>query len=149
MYTENGLIADVDEVRKVIEQADVLGIGFRGLSERLVIDPRTNQQDGPFIGVVEPLGSLQERMYWLGQHRPRFRPPQRFAFFFWPNSVRYLEETGVWSQVRRLVLNDRFPSSAASADQAIAELRLLERQALHDALTGEGYRALWERDNAS
>lgn len=145
MFTENGLVADLDEVHKVIRQADVLGIGFFGLRERLLIDPRTNKQDGPYVGVVEPLTSVQERMFWLGQHRPRFRMPQRFAFFFWPNSVRFLEESGVWSRLRALVEQERYPSAPHDADRALATLHRLERQALYDALTGEGYRTLWER----
>ncbi len=146
MFTENGIVVDLDEVHKVIRQADVLGIGFSGLRERLLIDPRMNKQDGPFFGVVEPLTSVQERMYWLGQHRPRFRMPQRFAFFFWPNSVRFLEESGIWPRLRALIEQERFPSALADADHALATLRQLERQALHDAVSGdEGYRTLWER----
>lgn len=145
MYTENGLVADIDEVRKVIAAADVLGIGFRAFGERLFVDTRWNDADGPFIGVVAPLGSVHERMFWLGQKRPRFGMPKRFHFFFWPNSVRYFEESGAWDAIRRRVLESGHPSAAADADRAIADLHRLEREAFVAAVTGEHHRTLWQR----
>jgi hypothetical protein len=141
MYTENGLIADLDEVRKVIAQADVFGVDFRLFGERLFVDTRTNAQDGPFIGAVEPVSGIQERMHWLGKHRPRFGMPERFAFFFWPNSLRFFEETGIWEAVQRRVLESGHPS--AQADRAIKDLRRLERAAMLDAVTGENHRTIW------
>lgn len=145
MYTENGLIVDLEEVRKVIEQADVFGVGFRLFGERLFVDTRTNAQDGPFIGAVEPLGGIQERMHWLGQQRPRFGMPERFAFFFWPNSLRFFEESGIWEAVTRRVLESGHPTAAAQADRAIATLRQLEQTAMHNAITGEHHRTMWEK----
>ena len=145
MYTENGLIADVDEVRKVVATADVFGLGFRSFPERLFVDTRSNSGQGPFIGVVEPVSSVQERILWLGQHRPSFGMPQRFAFFFWPNSLRFFEETGVWDAIRRRVLESGHPVAGHEADRAIAELRRLERDALVHAITGEHHRTIWER----
>jgi hypothetical protein len=145
MYTENGLIADLGEVRKVIRQADVFGIGFRLFGERLFVDTRSNPQDGPFIAAVAPLGGIQERMFWLGQQRPRFGMPQRFAFFFWPHSLRFFEETGIWEAVRQRVLESGHPTAAPQAERAIADLRRLEHEAMIAAITGEQHRTIWER----
>lgn len=142
MYTENGLIPDLDEVRKVIGEADVFGVGFRLFGERLFVDTRVSAADGPFIGVVEPLSSVQERMFWLGQHRPRFGMPRRFAFFFWPNSVRFFVETAVWETVRRRVAASDHPT-AADADRALADLRRLEREATVAAVTGAQHGTIW------
>jgi hypothetical protein len=146
MYTENGLIADLDEVRTVIAEADVFGIGFRVFAERLLVDSRTNPQDGPFIGVVAPLSGVQERMFWLGQQRPRFGMPRRFAFFFWPNSLRFVEETGIWQAVRDRVLASGHPGAEADTARAIADLRRLEYAAIVDAVSGENHRTLWQSE---
>jgi hypothetical protein len=148
MYTENGLMLDLNEVRKVVDAADVFGIGFRLFGERLFVDTRSNSVDGPFIAAVPPLSSVQERMFWLGQNRPRFGMPQRFAFFFWPGSLRYFVESGVWEAIRRRVLESGHPAAAADADRALAELRRLERQAILDAITGENYRTLWQSESS-
>lgn len=144
MFTENGLTLDLDDVGKVIGEADVFGIGFRLFGRRLFVDTRADHVDGPFIATVEPLSNIQERMFWLGQNRPRFGVPQRFAFFFWPGSLRFLQESGVWDLIRCRVLDSGSPSVAADADRALADLRRLERQATLDAITGEHHRSLWE-----
>lgn len=148
MYTENGLIADLDEVRKVIAAADVFGVGFRLFGERLFVDTRSNHVDGPFIAVVEPLGSVQERISWLGRQRPRLGMPQRFAFFFWPHSVRFFEETGAWDAVRGRVLLSGDPAIARDAERVIADLRRLEREAFRAAITGDQHRTLWESETS-
>jgi hypothetical protein len=144
MYTENGLIVDLEEVRKVIEQADVFGVGFRLFGERLFVDTRTNQQDGPFIGAVAPLSGIQERMHWLGQQRPSFGMPERFAFFFWPSSISLLQETGIWEAVTLRVLDSGDPTTPPAVERALADLRRLERAAIRDAVTGEQHRTIWE-----
>ena len=41
MFTENGVMIDLEEVRKVVDNCDVFTIGFRLSPERLIIDTRT------------------------------------------------------------------------------------------------------------
>ncbi len=52
---------DINEVGRVIDSADVLVVRFAILDKRLLIDTRTNEQDGPFIGIVPRAGSIEER----------------------------------------------------------------------------------------
>jgi hypothetical protein len=147
MYSDNGLIVDVPQVLKVVTEADVFGVGFRLFGERLFVDTRTNAIDGPFIAMVEPLSNVQERVLWLSRRRPRFGTPQRFAFFFWPNSVRFFEESGVWDAIRARVVAGGDPAAIRDADRALADLRRRERDAVRAAITGEGHRSLWERQS--
>lgn len=144
MYTENGLTADLNEVRSVIRSADVFGIGFRLFGPRLLVDTRTNSTDGAFIAVVPPLSNLQERIHWLGRQRPSFRMPERFAFFFWPHSIRFFEESGIWDEItgRMTAGEDGVAPDTASV---IAELRRLEHDAMRAAVSGEDHRTLWVR----
>jgi hypothetical protein len=148
MYTENGLIVDVEEVRKVVAEADVFGVGFRLFGERLFVDTRSNRADGPFIATVEPLGSMQERMFWLGQHRPGFGMPKKFVFFFWPNSIRFFEETGIWAAIRTRVLEAGDEATAQAADRALADLYRLEHAAIVAAIKGEHHRTLWQSETS-
>ncbi|MFM9913346.1 MAG: hypothetical protein ACKVN9_07430 [Methylophilaceae bacterium] len=145
MYSENGQLADLDEVRKVIAAADVFGVGFRLFGHRLFVDSRATEHDGPFIGAVEPLSSIQERMFWLGQNRPRFPMPERFAFFFWPNSLQLFEDAGIWQAIRARIVTTGGLSAERDADRALGDLRRLERDAARAAVTGDQHRTIWQR----
>ena len=72
---------DVTEIGKVIDTADVLVIRFQILDERLLIDNRTNDVDGPLIAVVPKAGSVEERFKSLKRLRPRFPLPDKITSF--------------------------------------------------------------------
>jgi hypothetical protein len=137
---------DLDEVRKVVEGADVFTIGFRTFPERLIIDTRVSDSEGAMIEVVEPVPTVEERFFWLGQRRPSFGVPERFTFFVWPHSIRYFEDSGLCDMIRR-----RIASVDAEADAqiqgAVHELFTLEHRANMDAIRGVNYHALWERSD--
>jgi hypothetical protein len=148
MYSENGLIADIEKVREVIAESDVFGIGFRFCAERLFVDTRSNATEEPFVAMVAPLRNMHERMFWLGQQRPSLGAPERFVFFFWPNSVQHFQESGVWEAILGRVAGGGRPSVGAGAQRAMAELIKLEHQALVAAITGEDHRTLWQHESS-
>ena len=141
MYGENGQIVDIDQVREAIARADVLIVGFRTFAERLLIDSRSNETAGPMARVVEPLGGVEERMHWLGRNRPQFGLPERFTFFVWPHSIRFLEQSGVANQM--------FASVGAGGGteqlaEALDRLHRLEHDAQRAAIAGDQWRSLWD-----
>ena len=140
MYGEDGRIADVAEVRTAIAQADVLIVAFPGFLERLLLDSRTAGDVGPMVRVVEPVGGVDERMFWLGRNRPQFGMPQRFTFFVWPHSMTFLEDSGVVDALRDSVSVDDGPEQLAAA---FTELKALERAAVRAAVDGRPWRTLW------
>lgn len=148
MYSENGLIIDLDEVRKVVAEADVFGVGFRSFENRLFVDTRSNAVDDPFIAVVEPLHSMQERVLWLGQNRPRFGMPQRFAFFFWPHSIEMLQESGLWQAIRDRAVEHGAGAAERAADRALTDLVRREHEAAVDAIRGDGHQTLWQSETS-
>lgn len=141
MYSENGQIVDVEEVREAIEQADVLTVGFRSFPERLIIDSRTSDTAGPMARVVEPVAGVEERMFWLGRNRPQFDLPQQFTFFVWPHSVRFLEETGV---ADALFAGVRASDGAAQLTDALDELQRLERASNRSSIDGDRWHTIWD-----
>jgi molybdopterin/thiamine biosynthesis adenylyltransferase len=140
MHGEDGRVADGAEVREAIAGADVLIVGFPGFLERLLVDSRSSGEAGPMVRVVEPLGGVEERMFWLGRNRPQFGMPQRFTFFVWPHSVAFMEDTGVVEAVRDSVAVADGPEQLATA---IEELKVLERTADRAAVDGRPWRTLW------
>ncbi|HET9476987.1 MAG TPA: hypothetical protein VFP63_05830 [Dehalococcoidia bacterium] len=138
---------DLEEVRKVVETCDVFTMGFRLFPERLIVDTRSDDQAGPMVEVVEPVATVEERFFWLGQRRPSFGVPQQFTFFVWPHSIGYLEESGLMDRIRqRIYSTDESGAVDGQVARAMYRLIALERQATADAILGRNYHTLWERD---
>jgi len=140
-------MVDLEEVRKVVENADVFTIGFRTFPERVIIDTRSQGDVPPMIRVVEPVATVEERFFWLGKERPMFPVPQRFTFFVWPHSIRFFEESGLGDMIRHRVYPID-PECGHQMAQAIMRLHVLERKAEFDAIRGRNYHTLWEAEAA-
>lgn len=143
MFTENGVLIDLEEVAKVVDTCDVFTVGFRMFLERVIIDTRETEDVGPLMRVVEPVATVEERFHWLGRERSAFPAPERFAFFVWPHSLEFFESSGLGQRIGDRLRAPERPEVARMADEALEELRRLERQAVQQALAGEGYRSLW------
>ena len=138
-------MVDLDELRRVVEECDVFAIGFRLFPQRLIVDTRAANEVGPMVEVVEPVGTVEERFFWLGKQRPSLGVPERFTFFVWPHPLAFLAESGIADNIRqRLIAGDR-PDVAEAVDKVLAELERLEREAVRDAILGENHHAIWQR----
>ncbi len=148
MFTDNGHDIDSDALAEVLERADILTVGFSLFPDRLLIDTRANQFDGPLVTLVGPVATIQERYQWLGQHRGTFGAPEAFSFFVWPKTVRNLVERDALGQMRQ-----RLAATSAEAadafDVQIHRLVRLERDEFGQAIRGEGtWKSLWQRPGA-
>lgn len=145
MAAEHGVLINTTEVKEVVANADVFAIGFPLFPERLLVDTRSDATTPPTARLVEPVASVQERFFWLGQHRPSLGMPQRFMFFFWPHSVAYLQESGVWETIRRRFLSDETGGPGlADLDRALEELETKERDVYLGAIRGdERHKTIW------
>src|SRR6059036_1126459 len=123
---------DLDEVRKVVEQCDVFTIGFRLFPERVIVDTRTLGEEGPMVEVVEPVGTVEERFFWLGKRRPAFGVPERFTFFVWPHSIPFLGESGLASRIRDRITDIGYPGAEETVDRSLADLERLEGKSTQD-----------------
>lgn len=135
---------DLDEVRRVIEAAEVLVVRLAITDRRLLIDARTNDDFGPMIKVVPRATSAEDRFRSLKIMRPRFRVPERILTFQWPRHARALEESGVWDHIARRLVVLGWPETAAQCDEAFRQLideeRAVERNAI---IGGEGFQTVW------
>ena len=149
MYTENGLLVDLDEIKEIVANADVFTAAFRLFPERLLIDTRFDAADPegacgmPMMAIVDPVAGVQERVFWLGQHRPSLGMPSRFMFFFWPHSIRYLEESGIWDAIVERIVGSGFAGAADTCAAALGDLHRRERAANAGAVRGVEYQTLW------
>jgi hypothetical protein len=148
MYTENGVVIDVAHVRDVIRTADVFTIAFRLFPERLLIDTRYDATDRgdcamPMVAIVDPVETVQDRFFWLGQHRPALGTPRNFQFLYWPHGIMYLEASGVWAEIRARVVLPQFTGAEDTCADALADLMRRERQANVDAIMGRSHHTVW------
>lgn len=146
MYSENGVLIDFGEIRKVIENADVFVVGFANFPERLIVDTRSNESETPLVQVVEPTAGARQRLAWLRRRRPTLGEPASFVFFPWPHSAGFMVESGIWGDIVRRVGGEYDTTVGVQCDVALRQLRNLEHEASMAILRGENCLTLWPRE---
>ena len=137
---------DLQDILNVISSADVLIVRFQIVEQRLLVDARHNQLDGPMICLVPRAKSVEERFQSLKRLRPRFAMPERIMSFWWPRHVASLHATGVWPRIRERLAESGFPEIGRRCDEVFRELALLELRETTAAIRGgDGFQTLWER----
>ncbi len=148
MNTDFGI--DLDEVRRVIDAAEVLVVRFAVTDRRLLVDTRINDTDGPLIRVVPPVNSGEERFKALKIMRPRFRSPQRILTFQWPRHARAMVEAGLWDHIAHRLLTVGGDAVVRQCDEALRDLLAAERDVEVAAITGaEGFKTIWGERTAN
>ena len=142
---DNDFAIDIDAIFEVIDKADVITIRFLILPERLLIDTRCSESEGPLIKAVPRAVSLEERFKSIKQLRPRFRLPEKITAIWWPKHVRELATCGVWDRIIQRLTSAGFPQAAEQCQEILEELIRQEQQEILNAIAGKGYQGLWER----
>ncbi len=142
---DNDFGVDIAEALKGIKTAEVVCILFPLLARSLVVDTRYDQREGPFVQVMTPAGSLEERVKVLRQVRPHFPEPKKVTIFPWPGYVQGLCRVGIWDRLVQRFIDAAQPEAVKALEVVFNELETLERQELVRAIRGEHYRALWQR----
>jgi hypothetical protein len=149
MYSENGVLVDLEDVAKLIGEADVFTVGFANFAERLIVDTRSDMKEAPMVRVVEPASGPRDRLAWLQRRRPSLGAPHAFSFMAWPHSPSFMRETGVWDRIRRQVNADSDLSMDSQCEQALRRLEDLDREASLAVLRGDRCLTLWPREQDS
>ena len=79
-------MVDLDDVAKLVSEADVFTVGFANFPERLIVDTRSDMNETPMVQVVEPASGPRDRLAWLQRRRPSLGAPRAFTFMAWPHS---------------------------------------------------------------
>jgi len=142
---DNDFAIDIDSILEVIDKADIITIRFLILPQRLLIDTRCSDSEGPLVKLVPRAASPEERFKSIKQLRPRFRLPEKITAIWWPKHVRELVACGVWDRIVRRLTSAGFPQADEQCQQVLEELVQQEGQEILNAVAGEGYHCLWER----
>ena len=140
---DNEFRVDLDDIASAIRTSDVIAVRFVVVVERLLLDFRTTEIDGPLVRVVAPVKSIQERYDSLKQLRPRFAPPEKIVALWWPRFARSLRETGTWNLVLERLGETGHTEAVPMANQTLRQLVELEETQQRAAVAGTGFRTLW------
>lgn len=146
---DNDYNVDLEEIASTIRSHEVVVLRFVTVGQRLLLDFRCSDIDGPAVRLVGPVKSVQERYANLRKIRPRFRDPEKIVMVYWPRFTRSLGETEAWREVNARLVDSGHPESVREAEQALAELVRLEHEHQKAAVLGaEGFKTLWSRSPA-
>ena len=140
---DNTYHLDYEAILNTVRDAEVVAFRFVTVPDRLLIDNRFNETEGPMVKLVPKVSTAEERFKSLKMLRPRFRLPSKISAIWWPRYINGLAESGVWDAIVDRIANDGFPDAARACDDILNELRRLERMEMFNAIGGEGYRTLW------
>src|SRR4030043_346807 len=90
---------NLDEVKGVIDTAEVLVIRFAILEKRLLMDARHSEKEAPLLQLVPKASSVEERFRSLKQLRPHFTLPDKIMSFTWPRHVETFRAAGLWQRI--------------------------------------------------
>jgi hypothetical protein len=138
---------DLAAIIRVVNEADVFVVRFALIDQRLLVDARPDDRGLPYIRVVPPASSAEERYRYLQRERPTLPLPEQITVFQWPANVQALRETGVWEQIEQRLVGLGGEQAGLDVQRAYADAQRLERADVLAAIHGgEGYETIWERD---
>ncbi len=138
---------NVEELQQSLASVDHVLIRLTPIiTQRLLIDFRSNEHAGPTAIVLPDVNSFAERLLSIERARPDFERPERINVIMWPFRVAALERLGVVGVIRdRFAALDAF-DALRDLDEAYAQLLKLEQEEQMRAIVGDGYRTLWPRE---
>jgi hypothetical protein len=137
---------DIDAIRNVVQTAEVFVVRFALQEHRLMVDSRLDAEGRPYVKIVPPVSSPEERYRFLQRERPGLTPPDQIVVFQWPRSITVLRDAGIWTALEDRLVHIGGEPALEAARSAYREGRRLERADTMALIRGgEGYETLWER----
>ncbi|HAC19946.1 MAG TPA: hypothetical protein DDY93_13035 [Dehalococcoidia bacterium] len=140
---EGNFLFEIDEVLRNVQEAEVMSIFFPSFRKALIIDTRSNTDDGPMVRLMPMASSPQDRVRSIRKLRPGFPRLQNLTLIPWQRYVDSLVNLGVWEKIVKRIEESGDPKAIQACDAALTELRRLERQELVAAISGDNYQTIW------
>ncbi len=137
---------DIDEIRRVVDEAEVFIVRFTRIERRLLVDARAAADDPPMIRIVPRVSSAAERYRHLKELRPNMQLPEQITVFSWPRQALAMRELGIWQRIEERLVSLGGVELAGACDEALEALLAAERAEMMAAIRGgEGFETVWER----
>lgn len=142
---DGGFRPNIAQILANIEKADVMTLFFPMLGRALIVDTRSDEIEGPIIKIAPMVNSIEDRIKSIERLRPRFGRPESVLAIPWLAKVRMLDELGIWQRLTDRLTRIGGDSLQGACREVYDELHQLERRHVVAAVTGEGYRTMWQR----
>lgn len=139
---------NINEVMQNIRTAEVLTLYFPYLSKTLILDFRYSIDDMPLVRLMPMVSNMEERFRSLKRLRPRFPKPEAITVVPWPKYVKTLQTVGVYDKILERLMQIGYSSVVNDFVVAYDEIVKLEEKELLAAITGEGYKTIWQRNKS-
>lgn len=136
---------DVQQIKSTLDIAEVTSLYFPFLGKSLIIDLRTNGNEGPFLKVVEQVETADARLRSLRRLRPRFPRPESLSLIPWPKRVDSLVRLGVWDHIEARCGAVGPPEIVETCHKMLQELLAVEAAQLRNSVRGQGFDTIWQR----
>ena len=134
---------DLDALLRAVRTNDHLIVRFSTIGQRLFLDYRTSETEGPGAFLLPAANSMGDRLSSIAAVRPNFPRPERLAVIAWPLRVGSLGRLGFIEAARqRLAAMDAF-DAVRDLDATYSRLLGAEREEIRRAITGDQYQTIW------
>ncbi len=138
---------NLEAVFRHIDKAETFSLALPTIKRALVIDMRTDGDDGPFIRVMPMARSAADRLRTLRRLRPSLPRAAEILVVPWPSFVDGLVRAGVWERLEKRVSLSGSDAATDALEKAFDELRATEARELGALLRGEQYEVVWSRSS--
>lgn len=142
---DGGFRPNIGQILANIEKAEVMTLFFPMLGRALIVDTRADAVEGPIIKIAPMVNSIEERIKSIERLRPRFGRPESVMAIPWMAKIKMLDELGIWQRLTDRLTRTGGDSLRDACRDSFEELSRLERRHVVAAVTGEGYRTIWQR----
>ena len=142
---DGDFVLDLEDVIENIENSEVMSFFFPTFRKALVIDARSNAEEGPLVRIMPMVASPQERAKSIRRLRPGFPRVRALTVIPWPRYVESLVNLGIWDRIVQRLARSGHQDTAAF-DATLQELRRLEQAELAAVVRGESYHTLWSAE---
>ena len=143
---DDDLEAELNQIVKNIDDAVVMSLFFPTFRKAVIIDTRSNDEEGPMVRIMPMAASPQERMRSIRRLRPKFPRLETLTLIPWPRYVDSLVRMGVWERVVKRIRDAGREDAVALCDSLLEQLRHMEREELASVVLGENYHTIWAAD---
>ncbi len=140
---DDEFVFSLEDVITNIDTAEVKSLFFPAFRKAVVIDTRSNDEEGAMVRILPMAASPQERLRTIRKLRPTFPRLRTLTLIPWPRYVESLVSMGVWDRIVDRFRDGGHDEVLAECDAVLAELRRLERSEFAAVVRGENYHTLW------
>ena len=144
---EDDFQVDLERVLDSIKEAEVISILFGMIRKSLVIDVRPSETDPPIIRIAAQSRGPEDRLRYIRRQRPSLPRPTNVTMFPWTKSVESFVRLGIYDQLMKRASDTGNPQLIQECENALEELRKLERAEMVAVIRGENYYTVWSANS--